>query len=131
MLQLNNHHFPLEAVVWAAPAKDPGYTPESLLGDLRRNSIYQQHDYDRLETNDAIDARKVSLALKIIFRKCEEFVQNMPNGYDCIVFLENGTPVRPDISKLGTYDKLEAKRHEHWPSSSEIDSEMLGKNLGI
>lgn len=128
ILHINDKYYPLEAIVWAAPAKDPGYTPESLIEDLRRNCRYQQADYDMVSSDQVVDARSVSLALKVLFHKTEEFVASMPNGYEAMAFLEDGSPVKPIVDRLQSYDKISAERHAHWPSSSEIDSEMIGSD---
>jgi hypothetical protein len=126
LLHIDADYFPLGAIIWAAPAKDPGCTPESLIEDIRRNGIYRQDDFDRVMSDRRIDAREASLALKSALKQAEDFVSSMPSGYDGMAFLEAGHPVQPDTSHLGSYQLLEAKRQSHWPSSPEIGSEMIG-----
>lgn len=42
---------PLAGLVWAAPGKDPGFTPHSLLELLRRKGKYRPDDFRRLRLN--------------------------------------------------------------------------------
>lgn len=125
LLHIHRHHFPIAAAIWAAPAKDPGYSPESLIEALKRNAVYRQDDFDRLMSDKAIDAREVSMALKVIFHQAENFVASMPSGYDGLLFLENGAVVQPDPSRLEDYETVAARRQAHWPGSPEIASDMI------
>jgi hypothetical protein len=125
LLHINESYFPLAAAIWAAPAKDPGCTPESLIEDIKRNCIYRQDDFDRLLSEQTIDARVVSIAIKSALRQAEDFAASMPPGYDGMAFLEDHRPVQPDVSRLGSYQLVEAQRQSHWPSSPEIGSEMI------
>jgi hypothetical protein len=125
LLELDANGVALAAVIWAAPAKDPGYTPESLIEALRRNCIYRQEDFDRVISDRAVDARNVSRVLKALLKEAECFVASVPPGYEGVAFLKDGRPVQPDISQIGSYGVLHARRQAHWPSSAEIASEMI------
>src|SRR3546814_9311571 len=46
---------PIAAAIIAAPAKDPGYTPESLIAALKRNIAHPQVAFDRLRSDAPID----------------------------------------------------------------------------
>jgi hypothetical protein len=45
LLTVHDGHVPLGAVVWAAVGKDPGYSPERLIAEIRRNARYLPDDY--------------------------------------------------------------------------------------
>lgn len=125
LLYIDGAHVPLGAAVWAAPAKDAGYTPESLIAHIRRNGVYRQEDYDRLMIGERLDAADVTRSLRNALSIAENFVASMPDGFDCMAFLENGKAVLPDVSRLHTYETLEAQLQSPWPRSSEIESEMI------
>lgn len=55
---------PIGAVVWAAVAKDPGYSPESLIAEIRRNARYRQDDYADLALTEQVDAGVVAVRLR-------------------------------------------------------------------
>ena len=46
---------PLGAVVWAAVEKAPGYTPEGLIAEIRRNSNYPTAEWRALASAEPID----------------------------------------------------------------------------
>lgn len=125
LLYIHKNCFSLAAAIWAAPTKDPGYTPESLIEDLRRNCIYRQEDFDRVISNEKLDAREISISLKLALKQAEDFFARMPPGYEGVAFLEGDRPTVPDVSRLDEYKIVEARRQLHWPSSSDIDSEMI------
>ncbi len=129
LLHLHKNHFPLGAAIWAAPAKDPGYTPESLIEQLGRNAVYRQDDFDRIMSDATIDAREVAIAFRMILAQAAEFVGSMPAGYDELAFLKDGQIIQPDPARLSEYESLQARRQAHWPSSPEIGSEMIAADL--
>jgi len=125
LLLIHDRYLPLGAVIWAAVAKDPGFTPEGLIAEIRRNARYQQADYDRLDTASPIDAAAVSRSLRTTLMMADTFVRAMPAGREGLLFLENGRPVQPDPTRLDAYIDHSGQRHGHWPGSSEIASAML------
>lgn len=125
LIHLHNTGLPLGVVIWGAPAKDPGYSPDSLLADLRRNTIYQQHDFDRILGVSEIHAGEVSRQLKAMFNEADAFITSMPSDLAGLAFQTAGSVVMPDPLNLEAYEAVSAQRHSHWPSSSEIASEMI------
>lgn len=126
LLHLHASGISLPSAIWAAPAKDPGFTPESLIEDLRRNCVYVQDDFDRVITREPVDARMALRLFKQLLKEAEEFVAAIPSKFEGAVFLQDGRPVQPDLSRLHDYEVLRASRQGHWPSSAEIGSEMIG-----
>jgi hypothetical protein len=43
IMTLHKNGFPLAALAWAAPAKDPGFTPELILDEMTHHSIHPEH----------------------------------------------------------------------------------------
>jgi hypothetical protein len=125
LLLIHDRYLPLGAVIWAAVAKDPGFTPEGLIAEIRRNARYQQADYARLDTASPVDAGAVSTALRGAMTAADAFVRAMPAGSEGLLFLENGRPVQPDPTRLDSYLAHAGQRRGHWPGSSEIASAML------
>lgn len=48
LLTIHDRHLPLGAITWAAVEVAPGFTPEGLLSELRRNGRYLQADFRSL-----------------------------------------------------------------------------------
>jgi hypothetical protein len=128
LLHIHDRHLPLGAVIWAAVAKDPGYAPESLIAEIRRNARYQADDYADLDLVEAVDAAVVSQRLRGVLTEAERFVRAMPAGKEGLLFLKGDAPVQPDPDRLATCIEHAGRRRGHWPSSSEIGSAMLDQD---
>jgi hypothetical protein len=127
LLYIDEKHLPLGAVLWAAVAKGPGYSPESLAADIRRNARYHADEYAALSLTEPIDAGAVSRRLRAALDAAADFMRTMPAGKEGLLFLQDGKPVQPDPRQLESYIELAGKRHGVWPGSPEIGSAMLDR----
>ncbi len=126
LLDIDARYLPLGAVAWAAAAKDPGFSPEGIIAEIRRSARYQQADYDRLESAEPLDAAAISRGLRAALDAADAFVRSMPAGTEGVLFLgEDGQPVQPDPARLETYAAHAGQQRGHWPSSPEISRAML------
>lgn len=127
LLTIHDRHVPLGAVIWAAVAKDPGFSPEALIAEIRRNARYLQDDYADLDVTEPIDAGAIAKRLRAALAEAETFVRAMPVGKEGLLFLKDGKVAQPDPTNLGDYVEHAGRRRGHWPSSSEIGSAMLDR----
>ena len=111
---------PLGALVWAAVDKSPGFTPEGLLAEIRRNARYPPSDWRALATDVPIDSANILGRLRVALDQAEAFVARMPTEKAGLLFLENGRVVQPDPDRLDCYETHAGKRRGHWPASGEI-----------
>jgi hypothetical protein len=125
LLTVHDRYVPLGAVIWAAVAKDPGFSPESLLAEIRRNARYRQDDYADLALTSAVDAGAVARRWRAALDEAENFVRLMPAGKEGRLFLKEARVTQPDPVHLADYTEHAGTRHGHWPSSSEISSAMV------
>jgi hypothetical protein len=116
---------PLGAVVWAAVEKSPGFTPEGLIAEIRRNSQYPAAEWESLETTVPLDPKAVSKQLRSILDEAEAFVSRMPSEKAGLLFLEKGKVVQPDPDRLGEYQTHAGQRRGQWPTSVEISAAMF------
>ena len=127
LLTVHDRHVPIGAVMWAAVGKDPGFSPESLIAEIRRNARYLPDDYADLALTEPVDAGAVARRLRAALESAEVFVRAMPAGKEGLLFLKDGQVVQPHPAKLSEYAEHPGRRHGHWPSSSEIGSAMLDR----
>jgi hypothetical protein len=127
LLYIHERHLSLGMVLWAAVGKDPGYSPESLIAEIRRNARYRADEYEALPMAEPIDAGRVMRQLRAALDEAEEFARAMPAGKEGLLFLKDGQPVQPDPATLEQYAELAGRRHAIWPGSSDIGSAMLEK----
>jgi len=116
---------PLGAVVWAAVEKSPGYTPEGLIGEIRRNSHYPAAEWRALVTAVPLDPNAITARLRNALDDAEKFVARMPTDKVGMVFLQAGEVVQPDPTRLDSYQSHAGQRRGHWPSSPEISAAMI------
>lgn len=111
---------PLGAMVWAAVDKSPGFTPEGLLAEIRRNSRYPASDWNSLGADQPIDPAKILARLNVAIEEAEAFVARMPTEKAGLLFLENGRVIQPNPEHLDSYETHAGKRRGHWPTSGEL-----------
>jgi hypothetical protein len=116
---------PLGAVIWAAVEKSPGFTPEGLIAEIRRNSNYPAADWRALSSSEPIDPRQTTLRLRAALDEAEAFVIRMPSDKLGVLFLKDGQAVQPDPAKLPDYQSHGGRRRGQWPSNSEITAAMF------
>ena len=116
---------PLGAIVWAAVDKSPGFTPEGLIAEIRRNARYSAAEWKALVSVEPIDPASTLARLRAALDEAEAFVVRMPTEKAGLLFLENGRPVQPDPDHLDRYETHAGQRRGHWPASAAISSAML------
>ena len=125
LLTLHDRVLSIGALVWAAVEIAPGFTPEGLIAEIRRNARYPAEELRQLAGDPPIDPDAVMRRLRAALDEAEQFVAVMPSDKAGLLFLSSGRPVQPDPSALDTYVTHAPKRRGHWPSSPDITAAML------
>jgi hypothetical protein len=125
LLTLHETTLPMGALVWAAVNIAPGYTPEGLIAEIRRNARYPADELRQLAADPPVDPDGVLRRLRAALDAADQFVATMPSDKAGLLFLDAGCPVQPDPSRLDAYVTHAPKRRGHWPSSPEITAAML------
>lgn len=73
-----DHILALGPLVWAATAKDPGYSPLSLLEQIRRRGRYRPEDFSRLDLVRPFDLEEAKLRWIAALDDAERFVLSRP-----------------------------------------------------
>jgi hypothetical protein len=118
---------PLGALIWAAVEKSPGFTPEGLIAEIRRNANYPAAEWRALQSSEPLDPKDVLARLRAALVDAEAFVGRMPTDQLGLLFLENGKAVQPDPDRLNQYRTHAGQRRGQWPSSPEISAAMLDR----
>jgi len=116
---------PLGAVVWAAVDKSPGFTPEGLIAEIRRNSHYPAAEWRSIATSEPLDPASIVRKLRAALDEAESFVARMPTNVLGRLFLKDGQVVQPDPDHLSAYQTHEGQRRGHWPTSADIATAMF------
>ena len=79
ILYAHENILPLGALIWAAVAKDPGFTPASLLEQLKRRGRYQPEEIDRLVLAAPLDLVKTKADWRAALADAAEFIRARPH----------------------------------------------------
>ncbi|MEP6717075.1 MAG: hypothetical protein ABJC09_16005 [Terriglobia bacterium] len=120
---------PLGAIVWAAVEKAPGFTPEGLIAEIRRNQFFPADDWRGLVSSEPIDPKVVGARLRAILDEADAFVAKMPTSKAGLLFLKDGHVVQPDPARLEDYQTHAGRRRGQWPTNSEISSAMFDRYM--
>ena len=77
---------PLGAVVWAAVEKSPGFTPEGLIAEIRRNANYPAAEWRALQSSEPLDPKAITERLRAALAEAEAFVARMPTDKMGLLF---------------------------------------------
>lgn len=93
----------LGALVWAAAGKDPGYSPLSLLEQLRRRGRVQHDDLARLNLAAPVDLREIKAEWLAAMATAEAFVRRRPpDEAGCLYYATEARRfVDPDEPRVG------------------------------
>jgi hypothetical protein len=116
---------PLGALIWAAVEKSPGFTPEGLIAEIRRNAHYPAPDWRALIMSEPVDPADISARLRSALDEAEAFVTRMPTSKMGLLFLQNGEVTQPDPDLLETYETHAGQRRGHWPTNPDIAAAMF------
>src|SRR5258707_6334305 len=79
---------PLGAVIWAAVEKPPGFTPEGLIAEIRRNSHYPGAEWLQLVSSEPLAPKDITGRLRAALDEAEAFVMKMPTEKAELLFLK-------------------------------------------
>jgi hypothetical protein len=125
LIPIHERILPLGVVIWAAVEKAPGFTPEGLIAEIRRNARYRDEDLRGVPTIEPIDPKTFYSRLREILDEAEAFVLRMPTEKVGLLFLKDGEVLQPDPDHLDDYTTHAGQRRGHWPTSSEISAAMF------
>jgi hypothetical protein len=125
LVTIHEHVLPLGAVVWAAVEKAPGFTPEGLIAEVRRNSNYPAAEWRAVQSDKVIDPTDTMARLRKALDEAEAFVSRMPTDRMGLLFIKDGMVVQPDPDRLASYETHAGRRQGHWPTNRDIAAAMF------
>jgi len=91
ILYVDREVLPLGALVWAAPGKDPGFSPLALLELLRRRGAVRPDELARLQMTAPLDAVTAKTQWREALTDAEEFVRERPSEEVGCVYADPNT----------------------------------------
>lgn len=127
LLTVHETILPLGALIWAVVERSPGFTPEGLIAEIRRNLHYPLAEWRSLIVTEPIDPVETSTRLRKALDEAEVLVARLPTRQMGLLYLAGGEVVQPDPDRLDMYETHAAQRRGHWPTSPEITAAMLAR----
>ncbi len=122
---------PLSVIVWAGVEKSPGFTPEGLIAEVRRNLLHPLSAWQEVASDAPLDPRVITEKVRVALDAAEAFATRMPTDRLGVVFLDReGRIVEPDPTRPGDFVAHAGERRGHWPSSQEITQAMFAQLYG-
>lgn len=122
---------PLSVVVWAGVERSPGFTPEGLIAEVRRNLLHPLSAWQEVAADARLDPKAITAKVRAALDAAEAFAARMPTDKMGLVFLDReGRIVEPDPARLDGYVVHRGERRGHWPSSPEITQAMFVQLYG-
>lgn len=119
---------PLSALVWASVEKSPGFTPEGLIAEVRRNLLHSASAWEEVAANEPLDPKAITNKVRVALDVAEAFAARMPTDAMGSLFLNSdGRVVEPDPARLSDYVVHRGERRGHWPTSPEITQAMFAQ----
>jgi hypothetical protein len=125
LVMIHESILPLDAVIWAAVEKSPGFTPEGLIAEIRRNAHYPAAEWRAVLTKEPLDPHDISARLRAALDEAEAFVARMPTDKMGLLFLQDRKVVQPDPDHLEAYATHAGQRRGHWPTSPDIAAALF------
>jgi hypothetical protein len=125
LVTIHNKILPLGGAIWAAVEKSPGFNPEGLIAEIRRNANYPAAEWRALAMTNPLDPDAIVTQIREALNEAETFVMRMPTDKMGLLFLEGCKVVQPDPNRLDAYQTHSGRRRGHWPSSPEISAAMF------
>ncbi|MBV8564528.1 MAG: hypothetical protein JO273_03625 [Methylobacteriaceae bacterium] len=124
LVEIDRTYLPLGPLITAAVDKSPGWTPEGVVSEIRRNAMRPADDYRNVASEEPIDPMKVHSSLRSALDRADEFVRALPTEFLGVVFLEKGVPTTPNLERLSDTFHHRGSRRGHWPDSDSVRHEM-------
>ena len=120
-----DEHVPIAAAIIAAPAKDPGYTPESLVNALQRSSAHPQAAFDAMASTAPIDGGGILRTLRERLTQAAATLEGFPDDAIGRFYTAQDKIVVPASKQLASYSVIEARLHTPVPQVEGMSAAVL------
>jgi hypothetical protein len=126
LMVINDSIAPLSALIWAGVEKSPGFTPEGLIEEIRRNLLHSLSAWQEVAASAPLDPKRITERVRRALDSAESFAARMPTAQLGCIFLDpGGAAVEPAPDRLADYAVHRAERRGHWPTSPEISRALF------
>jgi hypothetical protein len=129
LLWIDDNIQPLGAVAWAASDKNPGWSPEGLLAEIKAKAVYRDKQLAGEDLTIPLTAAELNRSLRERILRAERVVARLKSemGFGVLI-LSDGRLAKPDPDDPASFVGLivhQGCTRGSWPTSPEISSVML------
>lgn len=88
VVDLHRRGLPLSALAWAAPGKDPGFTPELVLDEMTRNAVTAREELERAVAGAAVDPVALKRDFLHAVREARELFARLPPDHAGCLYVD-------------------------------------------
>jgi hypothetical protein len=132
LAMIHRHVMPLWLAIWAAPGKDVGFNPVSLIERIGRNNHFSQAAMDEaVDALISLNAEEILQTVRSALDEAEQRVRELPMDLAGNLFVDTEGNVIIDFdrvlqqSKNGGLIAIGPVPDGAWPSGPEVDSLMV------
>lgn len=100
---------PIATLAWAAPAKDPAFSPSFIVERLARTFHFARSDYDEVALIDPVDPTEIARTIWAAIDDAREWIGRMPSEQAPCLYMRDGKssrdltpPRRPQVPMSGS-----------------------------
>jgi hypothetical protein len=127
LLTIHRHVLPLGALAWAAAEKNPGLSPEYIIGEIRRTGRYQDYELADEMLSEPLTAAALNVGLRAALDDAEAFLDGLPRTFvELGLFLDpSGLPFQPQPEDAPRATIHHGSRKGAWPTNDDIAREQF------
>ncbi len=129
LLWIDDNIQPLGAVAWAASDKNPGWTPEGVLAEIKAKAVYRDKQLAGEELLIPLTAAELNRSLRERILRAERVVGRLKSEMGFGILLRpDGNLAKPDPDDPASFASIvvhQGRMRGSWPTSAEISSTML------
>ena len=125
---IDQHYTPLWVLAWAAPGKDPAFSPQALLDRVERLSYVAAPQFSSVLGLEPFSPQEVRRLLVDAVEEARAIVDTLPKEDVGHLYVHNGVPIlRPDpvAAVSGAYERIGTSAGGAWPVLPGVISDSI------
>lgn len=113
---LHERGYPLAALAWAAPGKDPGFTPLLILDEMARNAVHSAEELlAAIASSEPYDPVRIKRVFLAAIAEARQIVPELPPEEIGIIYLDAGGKLALPRGGATGLHRHEPQRYGSWP----------------
>jgi hypothetical protein len=132
LMMIHENIMPLWHAIWAAPGKDPSWSPGSLAEKIAKTNGFRQEEIDaEIISTIPVSASHVGAVVRQAVEEARLIFDRLPSGSAGSLFVGPDGSLVNDVDTIlsGGVSPVSAEKGGNWPSGPDIDHLLIQKVL--